>query len=108
MKKVVMVVNKKGILVTLFCLVLSSFVFFVGHKQNVEPKELYKVYLKGEAIGYIENKELLESYIDKAQTSIKEKYKVDKVYPLKDYSHISKARNINFSQLEVILKGSSN
>ncbi len=81
MKKVVMVVNKKGILVTLFCLVLSSFVFFVGHKQNVEPKELYKVYLKGEAIGYIENKELLESYIDKAQTSIKEKYKVDKVYP---------------------------
>ena len=76
-----MVVNKKGILVTLFCLVLSSFVFFVGHKQNVEPKELYKVYLKGEAIGYIENKELLESYIDKAQTSIKEKYKVDKVYP---------------------------
>ena len=81
MKKVVMVVNKKGILVTLFCLVLSSFVFFVGHKQNAEPKELYKVYLKGEAIGYIENKELLESYIDKAQTSIKEKYKVDKVYP---------------------------
>lgn len=36
------------------------------------------------------------------------KFKVDKVYPLKDYSHISKARNINFSQLEVILKGSSN
>ena len=72
--------NKKTIFITFICLILSSFVFFVGYKKMDNPQELYRVYLKGETIGYIENKELLEKYIDDAQVSLKEKYDVDKVY----------------------------
>lgn len=72
--------NKKTVFITFICLILSSFVFFVGYKKMDNPQELYRVYLKGETIGYIENKELLEKYIDDAQISLKEKYNVDKVY----------------------------
>ena len=72
--------NKKTIFITFICLILSSLVFFVGYKKMDNPQELYRVYLKGETIGYIENKELLEKYIDDAQVSLKEKYNVDKVY----------------------------
>ena len=72
--------NKKTVFITFICLILSSFVFFVGYKKMDNPQELYRVYLKGETIGYIENKELLEKYIDDAQVSLKEKYDVDKVY----------------------------
>ena len=72
--------NKKTVFITFICLILSSFVFFVGYKKMDNPQELYRVYLKGETIGYIENKELLEKYIDDAQIALKEKYNVDKVY----------------------------
>ena len=59
--------NKKGIFLVILSLFLSSFVFFIEYKRHTEPKELYRVYLKGETIGYIENKDLLEEYIDKEQ-----------------------------------------
>ncbi len=72
--------NKKNILFVLLSLIISSFVFFVGYTKTTKPVELYRVYLKGETIGYIKDKELLEEYIDKKQTEIKEKYGVDKVY----------------------------
>ena len=72
--------NKKTVFITFICLILSSFVFFVGYKKMDNPQELYRVYLKGETIGYIENKELLEKYIDDAQIALKERYNVDKVY----------------------------
>lgn len=72
--------NKKDIIYALLALVISSCVFFVGYTKSETPVELYHVYLQGDTIGYIENKDLLEEYIDKEQTEIKEKYKVDKVY----------------------------
>ena len=72
--------NKKNILFVLLSLIISSLVFFVGYKKVTKPVELYRVYLKGETIGYIKNKELLEEFIDKKQTEIKEKYGVDKVF----------------------------
>ena len=72
--------NKKDILYTLIALVISSGIFFVEYKKLSEPQELYRVYLKGETIGYIKNKELLEEYIDNEQITIKEEYNVDKVY----------------------------
>ena len=69
-----------GIIITIF---ISIIVFFMGVKVKNEdiPLNLYAVYLNGEKIGLIENKEELLSLIDKEQTEIKEKYKVDKVYP---------------------------
>lgn len=72
--------SKKGILITILCLILSSFVFFVGYTKTDNPQELYRVYLSGETIGYIDDKDLLDKYIDEAQISLKEKYNVDKVY----------------------------
>ena len=76
--------NKKTILATIVCLILSSFVFFLEYKKISEPQDLYRVYLAGETIGYIKDKELLEDYIDKEQVELKEKYKVDRVYPPND------------------------
>ena len=72
--------NKKNILFVFISLLISSAVFLVGYQKTSKPIELYRVYLKGETIGYIKNKELLEEYIDKKQTEIKEKYGVEKVY----------------------------
>lgn len=72
--------NKKDILYVIISLIISSSIFFVGYTKVSEPEELYRVYLKGETIGYIKNKELLEEYIDKEQYELKEKYKVEKVF----------------------------
>lgn len=64
-------------------ILLSIVVFFMGVRTKVEgtPKSLYQVYLNGENIGLLENKQELLDLIDKEQTEIKNKYKVDKVYP---------------------------
>ena len=69
-----------GISVTIF---ISIFSFFLGIKTKEEgnPNKLYQVYLNGESIGLINNKEELLDLIDQEQTEIKEKFNVDKVYP---------------------------
>ena len=69
-----------GVVITFF---ISIIVFFMGVKVKAEgnPNNLYQVYLNGEVIGLIENKQELLDLIDKEQASIKEKYNVDKVYP---------------------------
>lgn len=69
-----------GIIITIL---LSVIVFFLGvkDKKEVNPLNLFAVYLNGEKIGLIENKDKLLKLIDKEQVEIKEKYKVDKVYP---------------------------
>lgn len=72
--------NKKNILYVLLSLLISSAVFLVGYQKAKKPVELYHVYLKGETIGYIKNKDLLEEYIDNEQYELKEKYKIDKVF----------------------------
>ena len=74
----------KTILTTIVCLILSSVVFFVGYTKITEPKELYRVYLAGDTIGYIQDKDVLEEYIDNEQSELKTKYKVDRVYPPND------------------------
>lgn len=73
--------NKKTIILTIVALLLSSFVFFMNDSTKAyEPKEVYRVYLEGETIGFINSKEKLENYIDKEQQEIKDKYKITKVY----------------------------
>ena len=72
--------NKKDILFVFVALLISSGIFLFKYTRPVEPVELYHVYLKGETIGYIKNKELLETYIDEEQVELKEKYHVDKVF----------------------------
>lgn len=64
-------------------ILISIIVFFMGVKTKLEgtPISLYQVYLNGETIGLIEDKQELLDLIDLEQSEIKEKYKVDKVYP---------------------------
>ena len=61
-------------------LVTSLLLLGFNHKSNLEPYELYQVYLEGKVIGVIKNKEELENYIDLQGTKLKEEYLVDKVY----------------------------
>ncbi|MBQ3021501.1 MAG: peptidoglycan DD-metalloendopeptidase family protein [Bacilli bacterium] len=69
-----------GVIVTIL---IGIIVFFMGIdlKKEKEPNNLYQVYLNGEKIGLIEDKEKLLNLIDKEQIAIKKKYNVDKVYP---------------------------
>ncbi len=66
--------------ISIFITILS--VFFTTGFTNIslEPKTVYRVYLKGESLGIINSKEDLEDYIDKKQEEIKKKYNVKKVY----------------------------
>ena len=72
--------SKKGIITIIVCALISSIALFWGYETFKSPQELYRVYLSGKTIGYIKDKELLETYIDDEQIEIKDKYKVDKVY----------------------------
>lgn len=69
-----------GILITLL---LGSLLFLVGfsNRKNNYTQKLYQVYLSGEKIGMITDEEELYDLIDKEQKELKEKYKVDKIYP---------------------------
>lgn len=73
--------NKKTTLFVIISLIVCSLVFLVEATYPREPKEVYRVYLEGKTIGYIKDKELLEQYIDNEQIELKDKYKVDRVYP---------------------------
>ena len=73
--------DKKVIFYVFIATVFSVLALMVtDHTKNSNPKELYRVYLKGKSIGLIESKNDLENYIDKEQDSIKKKYNVKKVY----------------------------
>lgn len=74
------VMDKKNILFIIIAVLISSSIFLFEYKKETTPVELYRIYLKGKTIGYIENKDLLEDYIDSEQYELKEKYNVDKVY----------------------------
>ena len=55
----------------------------MGVKVKAEgtPNSLFLVYLNGDKLGLIDNKQELLDLIDKEQSELKNKYEVDKVYP---------------------------
>ena len=57
-------------------------IFLLGFKltSNKNPIELYNVYLDGEKIGTVKSKDDFEAYINKKEETLKEKYKVSKIY----------------------------
>ncbi|MDE5630094.1 MAG: peptidoglycan DD-metalloendopeptidase family protein [Bacilli bacterium] len=69
-----------GFIITIF---VAFLLFFVGVDERVAgtPIEVYQVYLNGKKIGLISSKDELFNLIDSEQQEIKQKYKVDKVYP---------------------------
>ena len=74
---------KGKILGVFITVIFSLLLFFVGMDTRVAgtPVAVYQVYLNGEKIALISNKDELLNLIDTEQTEIKEKYGVDKVYP---------------------------
>ncbi len=79
--------NKKFRLLLILILIPAIFITQAGFSTIAKnPKQVYRVYLKGKSLGLIESKADLEKYIDEQQESIKKKYKVDKVYAPADLS----------------------
>lgn len=60
-------------------ILIVMFVNFTNRYQ-LNPKEVYKVYLDGKEVGNVNDKEELEDYINEEQKDLKEEYAVDKVY----------------------------
>ncbi|MBE6156691.1 MAG: M23 family metallopeptidase [Firmicutes bacterium] len=79
-------------------------IYVVANSYSLIDKKInrvYKVYLDGEVIGTIENKDDLYSLIDEKQQSIKDKYDVENVYPpnglevIETYSYNANISSIN-------------
>ncbi len=71
------------ILLGLGALVLC-FINPINNESNI-PKDVYQVYLDGEKLGLINNKEELLALIDERQQDIKDTYQVSNVYPPKGF-----------------------
>ena len=72
--------NKIGIILSCIIAILSIFLLGFKLTKNKTPYELYNVYLDGTKIGVVKSKEDFESYINKQEEFLKNKYKVEKIY----------------------------
>lgn len=95
--------NKKNIFFIIIAAIISSSIFFVGYTNKTNPKNLYRVYLSGKTIGYINSKKELEDYIDVKEAEIKSKYNVDNVYAPKNLNVVNEITyNNKISSIEEI------
>ncbi len=80
--------KKETIIAIMIGLVTAVIVFSLNSimKSNDDIYMLYQVYLNGEKIGVIENKDKLYEIINDKQKEIKAKYNVDNVYPPNDFN----------------------
>lgn len=62
-------------------LMIILFVFIGFPEKNNVPKSVYQVYLNGEKVGLVDNKDELLNLINEEQQDIKETYQVNRVYP---------------------------
>ena len=72
--------KKVSIWILIFLLSMGIFILGFRNKNNILPNYFYQVYLDDEVLGIINSKKELEEYIDRKGKTIKEEYKVDKVY----------------------------
>ena len=72
--------EKLASLVVIIILTIGM-IFTMGSRNNNNPKSVYEVFLNGERIGLVDNKESLLNMINQEQQDIKDKYNVNKVYP---------------------------
>lgn len=76
---------------TIICIVVgvvsSILIFGMGfvNKTYEEPKKVYQIYLDGEKLGIVSEKEDLYNLINQEQGAIKDYYQVDTVYPPKGF-----------------------
>lgn len=76
------VLSKFRISYILAIIIISVLVFCLGFTVNNKnnPIDVYKVYIDGEIIGTVKDKEEFDSFINKKEETIKKKYGVNKVY----------------------------
>lgn len=72
--------KKISIWIIVILLSLCIFILEFQNKKNLIPNYYYQVYLDDEVLGVIKNKDELEKYIDQKGKTIKDEYKVNKVY----------------------------
>ena len=95
--------TKEKIITFILCAIVICIYFIVNSYNYMDDKivKLYNVYLDGEKIGAISDKEALYDLIDKKQEVIKEKYDVSNVYPpngleiIETYSYNSEINDLN-------------
>lgn len=76
--------SKKNIIISCLLSIVIIVLYMVNEIYSTNYKEAisaYRVYLDGEAIGLIEDKDELYNLINDKQQGIKDKYQVDYVYP---------------------------
>lgn len=75
--------KKNNLIALVITIVLGTVILYLSMAvpSLASPIEVYKVYLNGKTIGYIESEEELLNIIDEKQNEIKNKYKISKVYP---------------------------
>lgn len=74
--------NAKYIFLTILAFALSIIIVILESTSYVyyEARDVYRVYLNGESLGLIEEKQELEDYVNDKQQALKNKYNVDNVY----------------------------
>ncbi len=72
--------KKTIVLITSIILILILIISGIEH-ENQTPKNVYQVYLDGEVIGLVNDKEELLNLINEEQQDIKDTYGVTQVYP---------------------------
>jgi len=74
--------KKDKIIIGIICVILGIALIFDGfQKKDMNPKNVYQVYLNGEKIGLVENKDELLNLINEEQQDIKKEYAIHQVYP---------------------------
>lgn len=69
-----------GIIIIVILSILSIFLLGFKLTPNKSPQEVYGVYLNGKKIGTVKSKEDFDNYINKQEETLKDKYKVSKIY----------------------------
>ncbi len=75
-------VKYKTTFLVILSFAITIIIVILGATSNVYygAQKVYRVYLNGDSIGLIKNKEELEKYINKEQTALKQEYNVNDVY----------------------------
>lgn len=95
-----MKIKDSVIVVTLCLLTLGLYFLIPNYNKNDKINNVFNVYLNGDIIGVIDDKEALYALIDEHQQSIKNKYNVSNVYPpsslqiIETYSYDSTISNL--------------
>ncbi len=80
MTKETLKVYRTSIIITVVLSIITALMFFGDFKYE-KPDTVYQIYLDGEKVGLIDNREELYDLINEEQIEIKNNYNVNQVYP---------------------------